>query len=171
MAKLFGNREEAAYFLGGALRRRLLTDPVVFPVQRQGAKLGCIVAERLRCECSLLMACDDEICLPSRTLHGRDVILVEDAIVTGETMEAALSYMRSQQPRHIIVASPLVSKQAVERLRSEAVDLVVLDVVKALHRVVDFYVDYPELTEHEIDACLRSVANARQSGRSVPHVL
>lgn len=45
-------------------------------------------------------------------LHGRTVIIVDDGMATGSTMRAAVQALRYQEPAKIIVAVPVVARDA-----------------------------------------------------------
>jgi len=63
---------------------------------------------------------------PLPALAGRTVVLVDDAVITGLTMRAALAAVRQRGARRIVIAVPLVASE-VTTLRDEAHDLVFLD--------------------------------------------
>ncbi|MCB2192682.1 MAG: phosphoribosyltransferase [Deltaproteobacteria bacterium] len=52
--------------------------------------------------------------LPSLT--DREVVLVDDGLASGATMEAAVAIVRQHNPRRVILAAPTASARAVERL-------------------------------------------------------
>src|SRR5579859_4837097 len=58
--------------------------------------------------------------------RGRDVLLVDDGLATGATTEAAVLSARKQQARRVIVAAPVASTNAVDRLLRVADDVVAL---------------------------------------------
>jgi len=51
-------------------------------------------------------------------LRGRTVILVDDGLATGSTMEAAIAVVRAHQPGKIVVAAPTASHRAWQRIRN-----------------------------------------------------
>jgi predicted phosphoribosyltransferase len=57
-------------------------------------------------------------------LKGRTVILVDDGIATGATITAAIRWIKRQEPKHLIVAVPVVPKQIVNLLKKEAIDAI-----------------------------------------------
>ena len=61
---------------------------------------------------------------PLPAVAGRTVILVDDAIVTGLTMRAAIAAVRARRARRIVVATPLCAAEAAATLAAE-VDRVV----------------------------------------------
>ena len=85
-----------------------------------------------------------------RTLAGKTVLLVDDGLATGATTRAAVLSARKQLARTIIVAAPVASTHAVERLTREA------DAVRALWVDPDFdavgrYYDvFSQTTDEEV---------------------
>ena len=53
-------------------------------------------------------------------VDGRNVLLVDDGSATGATAEVAVVSVRRQYPKIILIAAPVASPQAVERLRRAA---------------------------------------------------
>jgi putative phosphoribosyl transferase len=61
---------------------------------------------------------------PPTPLAGRTVILVDDGLATGATMEAAIQAVRQSNPARIIVAAPVGAAETCERLRALADEVV-----------------------------------------------
>ena len=57
-------------------------------------------------------------------LKDRTVLVVDDGVATGSTMQAAVQAIRQQQPAHICVAVPVGAAQALERLRHDADEVI-----------------------------------------------
>ncbi|MEM4405362.1 MAG: phosphoribosyltransferase family protein, partial [Nitrososphaerota archaeon] len=53
---------------------------------------------------------------PEVPLEGRVVIIADDGIATGLTVEAAIRSTRLRNPSRIVLASPVASREAVEYL-------------------------------------------------------
>ena len=92
-------------------------------------------------------------------LEGKAVLLVDDGLATGATAEAAVLSARRQKARRIIVATPVASTSAVERLAPVADDVVALMVDPDFGAVGQYYVEFEETTDEEVLALLR-----RQTG-------
>lgn len=86
-------------------------------------------------------------------LVGRDVVLVDDGIATGSTMEAALAVVLSEKPRRVVVAVPVASPDAVERLKDQA-EVVALSTPPDFAAVGAYYMDFGEVTDEEVEALL-----------------
>lgn len=93
---------------------------------------------------------------PPLRLQGHTVLLVDDGIATGATLEAAVRAVRAQQPRQVVVAAPVASRQAAERLRP-LVDLLVLGATPEPFGAVSlWYRDFPQCTDEEVLALLNT---------------
>ncbi len=90
-------------------------------------------------------------------LKDRVVIVVDDGIATGNTMLASVKILRKQQPSAIIVAAPVASWSAVEKLNPEVDKLVLLDVPEEFIGVGRFYDDFSQLTDNEVIEYLKAV--------------
>jgi putative phosphoribosyl transferase len=89
-------------------------------------------------------------------VQGSDVVLVDDGLATGSTMLAAVAAVRALEPARVVVAVPVASRQAVRALAAVS-DQVVCPLVPARFTAVGLaYADFHQLTDHEVDALLRS---------------
>ncbi len=87
-------------------------------------------------------------------LHGRTVVLVDDGLATGSTMLVAASYVRSLKPLRMLIAVPVGSIQACERLRDEADECVCLATPEPFAAVGQWYVDFRQVTDAEVQRFL-----------------
>ncbi|QWK22108.1 phosphoribosyltransferase [Thermus antranikianii] len=90
---------------------------------------------------------------PKVPLAGRDVVLVDDGIATGSTMEAALAVVLSEKPRRVVVAVPVASPDAVERLKDQA-EVVALSAPPDFAAVGAYFMDFGEVTDEEVEGLL-----------------
>jgi predicted phosphoribosyltransferase len=91
---------------------------------------------------------------PPVALAGRDVVLVDDGLATGATMQAAVAAVRRQQPRRIVVAIPIGSPRACSALGPDVDELVCLDAPRSFRAVGQGYADFGETTDDEVRAAL-----------------
>jgi putative phosphoribosyl transferase len=92
--------------------------------------------------------------LPS--LDGKSVLLVDDGLATGATTEAAVLSVRKQNPRSIIVAAPVASTNAVERLKRVADDVLAIVVDPQFDAVGAYYDVFSQTTDDEVVELLRA---------------
>ena len=86
---------------------------------------------------------------------GKRVLLVDDGLATGATIEAAALSVRKQNAAAIIVAAPVASASAVERLHRVADDVKVLLVDSDFDAVGRYYATFSQTTDEEVLNVLR----------------
>jgi putative phosphoribosyl transferase len=83
-------------------------------------------------------------------LGGKSVLVVDDGLATGWTTEAAVLSIRKQGARSIIVAVPVASTNAIERLRKAADDVRALLVDPEFDAVGRYYDSFSQTTDEEV---------------------
>jgi putative phosphoribosyl transferase len=86
---------------------------------------------------------------------GRAVIVVDDGVATGMTMQAAIRSIRRQQPAQLIAAAPVASRQASAMLRGEADQVVWLGAPRRFGSVGSFYRCFAQVSDEDVAALLR----------------
>lgn len=87
---------------------------------------------------------------PIPVVRGRTVILVDDGLATGATMEAAVTALRERHPARIIVAVPVGARESVERLRQTADEVVCVATPDPFDAVGLWYRDFRPTTDEEV---------------------
>jgi predicted phosphoribosyltransferase len=88
---------------------------------------------------------------------GRSVMLVDDGVATGATIEAAALSLKKQNAARIIIAAPVASSGAVERLQRIADDVKVLLIDPDFDAVGRYYESFSQTTDEEVLNVLRSL--------------
>lgn len=83
-------------------------------------------------------------------LQEKKVILIDDGIVTGTTMRAAIMAVQQWRPSQLVVAVPVGRKSSCEFLKSEVDQLICLYALESLRKVSDCYHSYPTVTDEEV---------------------
>jgi erythromycin esterase-like protein/predicted phosphoribosyltransferase len=83
-------------------------------------------------------------------VKGRTVILVDDGLATGSTMEAAIRALRQQQPAGIVVAVPVGARDTCERLGRMADRVVCLAMPEPFNAVGTWYDDFTQTSDDEV---------------------
>jgi putative phosphoribosyl transferase len=91
---------------------------------------------------------------PPIDLRQRSVILVDDGLATGNTMSAAVHYVRSFKPAEITIAIPVGAWQACAHLRTEVDDLVCLSMPTPFFSVGEWYRDFRQVADAEVQDLL-----------------
>lgn len=87
-------------------------------------------------------------------LRGRTVILVDEGIMTGETIATAVEVVRECRPRSIVVACPVAPQGTYAALHTIAEEVVCLETPDIVDSVAHAYVRLPPLTAEEVRAAL-----------------
>ena len=89
-------------------------------------------------------------------LAGRTIILVDDGLATGATMQAAILSLEEQHVAAIVVAAPVASREAVAAIREEGHAVVVLDTPEPFDGVSRWYADFTPTEDEEVIELLAS---------------
>ncbi|MBC7311909.1 MAG: phosphoribosyltransferase [Rhizobium sp.] len=87
-------------------------------------------------------------------IEGRVAIVVDDGIATGATVRAALKGLRARKPAKIVLAVPVASEDALDMVRDDADEIVVLEGLSALGAIGFSYRDFPQLSDADVIAAL-----------------
>ena len=110
---------------------------------------------------------------PMLKIPQRSVIVVDDGIATGQTMQAAVTVLRRHEPEKIIVATPIASLSAIKQLATQVDNFACLAKPKSLDAVGFWYEDFTQTTDREIcdllsqQTCKTSFCGHSLSGKRV----
>ncbi|MGH7940819.1 MAG: phosphoribosyltransferase [Limisphaerales bacterium] len=88
-------------------------------------------------------------------LEGKSILLVDDGLATGATAEVAALSARKQNAGRVIVAAPVASTNAVERLRRVADGVELLSEEADFQAVEQFYDEFSATEDEEVISLLR----------------
>ncbi len=97
---------------------------------------------------------------PPVNIKGRTVIVVDDGLATGSTMQAAITALRRQGPASIIVAAPVVALETCEYLRTVADGCEYVQSPEPFYGVGLWYEDFSQTTDREVRSLLAASAQA-----------
>lgn len=83
-------------------------------------------------------------------LKNKAVILVDDGIATGSTILAAINFLKRHQAKKIIVAVPVASQEAAERLSGEVDEVIILETPDYFQAVGQFYQEFLPVSDQEV---------------------
>ena len=93
---------------------------------------------------------------PPLSLQGKTVILVDDGVATGSTMQAAIRAARQRQPARVIVAAPVGAPTACVELSNEADEVVCVRMPDPFVAVGLWYADFTPTSDEEVRKILDS---------------
>ena len=100
---------------------------------------------------------------PPPDVRGRTVILVDDGLATGATMQTAVKALRAQQPGRVVVAVPIASPETCDALSGEVDDIVCAVTPEPFYAVGAWYEDFSQTTDDEVRELL---ARSARPGRA-----
>jgi len=92
---------------------------------------------------------------PARDFKNKTIILVDDGIATGLTMEAGIRTLKSMGAEKIIVTVPVSAEDSYERLRQEVDKITCLDLPMFFAAVGQFYEQFPQTEDREVVALMK----------------
>jgi predicted phosphoribosyltransferase len=102
---------------------------------------------------------------PSTAVRGRIVILVDDGLATGSTMQAALLALRQQAPARLIAAVPVGAREACDQLAAIADQVICLLTPDPFRAVGLWYEDFDQTTDDEVRRRLLAHQSAMDADR------
>ncbi|MBI2405454.1 phosphoribosyltransferase [Candidatus Microgenomates bacterium] len=92
---------------------------------------------------------------PALDVNKKVVMVTDDGVATGATVEAAVAYLGTKNPSKIVVAVPVASQDAVMKLTPLVDEMVVLESPEDFGAVGQFYRQFPQVTDEEVIEILR----------------
>jgi putative phosphoribosyl transferase len=94
---------------------------------------------------------------PIPEVQGRCVILIDDGLATGATMQAAIAALRQQKPSEIVVAVPVAPPNTVPSLRQQADAVICPAMPEPFFGVGLWYADFAQVTDAEVRELLGEI--------------
>lgn len=96
--------------------------------------------------------------LPRPAVHDKTVIIIDDGLATGATMQAAVQALRSLDPAKLIVAVPVAPADTLQRLADDVDELVCPLTPEAFQGVGRWYTDFAQVSDDEVRGALATHA-------------
>lgn len=95
---------------------------------------------------------DDEV---EKEMRNKQVILVDDGMVTGLTMRAAIQSIRKRKPKSITVAIPVAPPEVIAEISKHVDQVVCLVSPRIFLSVGAHYKEFPQVTDDEVISILQ----------------
>jgi len=102
---------------------------------------------------------------PAISPVNRTVIIVDDGLATGATMEAAVAAMRKANAGRIIVAIPVAPQDTLKKLQKTADEVIALETPYPFWSVGGWYQSFPQLTDGDVVEALERSHAAHASAQ------
>jgi predicted phosphoribosyltransferase len=91
---------------------------------------------------------------PYPSLKGKVVIIVDDGIATGSSVEAAVMSVKKRGPKQVVVAVPVAPADAVESLKADGNTVVCLETPEEFLAIGEFYSRFDQVEDFEVKRIL-----------------
>jgi putative phosphoribosyl transferase len=92
---------------------------------------------------------------PLPSFEGKTVVIVDDGVATGLTMQAAIAAARHQGAARVVVAVPHGAMESLAELRRDGAEVIALEEPEWYGAVGQFYESFPQTTDDEVLALLK----------------
>ncbi|MBK9381467.1 MAG: phosphoribosyltransferase [Chitinophagaceae bacterium] len=83
-------------------------------------------------------------------IKGKIIIVVDDGVATGRTILSTIKILRNKEPRKIVVAVPVTSEEAADRIREVVDDFICLHTPYPFYGVGRFYADFTQVEDEDV---------------------
>ncbi|HXY73928.1 MAG TPA: phosphoribosyltransferase family protein [Dehalococcoidales bacterium] len=94
-------------------------------------------------------------------LANRTVIIVDDGVATGATMQASIWAVSLEKPTRIICALPVGPEETIHELASSVDEIICLRVPPGFEAVGQYYYRFEEITDEDVIGILKNYRAAR----------
>ena len=86
---------------------------------------------------------------------NKTIILIDDGIATGATVEVAVKYLKYKKANKIIIAVPIIPKSTVPKFKNMVDELIALKIPFVFDSVGRFYKDFSQVTDNEVSKIIK----------------
>lgn len=87
---------------------------------------------------------------PAPQVKNKSVILVDDGLATGATMQAAINAVKAMGAKEIVVAIPVSAADTYQEIKVKINKIICLQVEELFFAVAQWYEDFPQVTDDEV---------------------
>lgn len=96
---------------------------------------------------------------PLPVLKGKTVILVDDGIAIGSSMQVAVMLCKNQLAKNIVVAVPVAGSESASELEQLVDDIIVLEKPDSFRAVAQVYENWYDVSDQEVINILQEIGN------------
>lgn len=89
------------------------------------------------------------------SFKDKTIILVDDLLMTGDTMMCCLKSIKKHGPEKLVVAIPNVTPEAARAIAEEIDEIVYLTIEPNVQKGGNLYTEYPEVSDEEVISLLQ----------------
>jgi predicted phosphoribosyltransferase len=92
---------------------------------------------------------------PKVSLKDKIVIVTDDGVATGATMQAALWFCCQENPEKLIAAIPVGAEETLQKLQKDADEVICLRLPSYFGAVGQFYLEFPQIDDAQVIKILK----------------
>jgi putative phosphoribosyl transferase len=96
-------------------------------------------------------------------IQGKTVLLVDDGIATGKTMQLAVEEIKQMNPKKIFICTPVCTIKAKEMLQTQVDEMISIQTPVSFAGIGAYYHNFNQLTDNEIVELLRKNISAQEN--------
>ena len=93
-----------------------------------------------------------------REIHDKTVILIDDGLATGASMQAAIMGLRAKGPARIVAAVPTAAPETCEAFKQKVDEMVCATTPEPFYGVSRWYEDFSQTTDEEVQTLLEEAS-------------
>jgi len=94
---------------------------------------------------------------PKVPLAGKTVVITDDGIATGATVQAAVWSVHREKPAKVIVAMPVGARSALEKLAQDADWVISLSAPENFGALGQFYIHFDQVDDSQVEEILKGI--------------
>ncbi|OQA03436.1 MAG: putative phosphoribosyl transferase [Planctomycetes bacterium ADurb.Bin401] len=94
---------------------------------------------------------------PLPQITGKTVMLIDDGIAMGSTMQAAVMLCRNQKAKKIVIAAPVAAMETAMEMARIADEVVILSKPTDFLAVADYYENWYDVSDEEVIEILQKI--------------
>lgn len=91
----------------------------------------------------------------SLRIKNKKVILVDDGVATGATVMCAYNFLKNEEAKTIILATPVTAKDTFNSIKKYFDRVVSLHIASEFYAVGEFYRNFPQISNEEVVSILK----------------
>lgn len=83
-------------------------------------------------------------------LNNKTVIIIDDGVATGYSLQAAIEHVKAQNPQKIIVAVPVVPADTLQKIQPKISEFITIMTQEEFFSVSQFYEQFEQISDEEV---------------------
>lgn len=152
LVKKIGHPANPEYAIGSVGLDSITLDPTIDVPESYVLAEAERVREGLREKYALFRGSKEPL-----SLQNKVVIIVDDGIATGKTLQQTIAMVKERKPARVIVAVPVAPPSAITKLQGQVDEVICLLTPPLFQAVGQFYQEFTQTTDEEVIAIMQEL--------------